>query len=113
MSTKVIVALLAIIVVVILLLTSQRFAEGLRNRVGGVIPGVRPVTTLTPTPTPVIVKAVTPTPIPQGMPTQNTTKGGIAVIQTPDTGPTELSLILISSFGVAGYALNRFTKKRS
>lgn len=111
MSTKIILALLGLIIIVILLLTSQRFTGGLRNRFSGLFPGIQQVEkTTTPTPKPTSVAHMpTPTKIQLGTGRQTQTKGG-PIAQTPDTGATEISFVMISSFGIVGYTLRRLTR---
>ncbi|MBI2611566.1 hypothetical protein HYW54_02350 [Candidatus Gottesmanbacteria bacterium] len=117
MSTRVIVALLAIIIIIILLLTSQRFTAGLRSRFSGLFPGIRPITTTTPSPTKLaglLTPTRTPTPTKSSFgqvsgDSQTTTKGGKPVSQTPATGGSELALLIISSGAGIGYALRKLT----
>lgn len=101
---RILLLLLAILFLVILIFSGNRLSAGFSQRFFSVFPIGQKTT---PTPTGGIRSFNTLT-TPKPTAAQQTTKGDVAGVQTPATGPAETSLALLGGGLGLGYLLRRY-----
>lgn len=112
LSNRIILLFLGIIFLIIIVLSSGKLSQGIKSKISGIFPGVKPVPTvnlgdITPT--------LTPSPTVAHFNTAQAVKGTRTInsknpTQTPDTGAGTLSLFILSALASTGLIIKRLSK---
>ncbi len=113
MSNRIILLFLGIIFLIIIVLSSQKLSAGIRTKVSGIFPGIKPIPTVSMEAEVSTSPKLTPTPTLSRFTASKMAANGKSPTQTPDTGAESLSFVIISLTGSAGIILKRLTLRKS